>query len=356
MRRRRRRKQRKIIIISSLTLLFIMTVGYAAFQTNISITAKGNVKWDEACVNGNEWTYEYKDNTIYDFSAPCSGTYKLETWGAQGGSALTLEGGYGGYSVGNIDLRRKQQLYIVVGGRGESSGEMTLNTNEFTILNGGYNGGGKGARGYCSGNLRHATSGGGATHIATSSGLLSSFENNKENVIIVAGGGGGAYCSSLDGKTIRSGGPNGVGGSAGGYIGNSAPWSGSSGNGINYIATGGNQDVGGNSGSSYINDNSVSGGFGQGGQISSEGGCSNPVGGGSGYYGGGLSRYAPAAGGSSYINNPNLKEKHMVCYNCTTSDNEGTKTITTTKISETPATDTAKKGDGYAKITLLSHN
>ncbi len=41
--RRRRRKQRKIIIISSLTLLFIMTVGYAAFQTNINITAKGNI-------------------------------------------------------------------------------------------------------------------------------------------------------------------------------------------------------------------------------------------------------------------------------------------------------------------------
>ena len=43
MRRRRRRKQRKIIIISSLTLLFIMTIGYAAFQTNINITAKGNI-------------------------------------------------------------------------------------------------------------------------------------------------------------------------------------------------------------------------------------------------------------------------------------------------------------------------
>ena len=44
MRRRKRRKQRKIIILSSLTLLFIMTVGYAAFQTNINITAKGNIK------------------------------------------------------------------------------------------------------------------------------------------------------------------------------------------------------------------------------------------------------------------------------------------------------------------------
>ena len=32
-----------MILISSLTLLFIITVGYAAFQTNINITAKGNI-------------------------------------------------------------------------------------------------------------------------------------------------------------------------------------------------------------------------------------------------------------------------------------------------------------------------
>ena len=43
MRRRKRRKQRKIIIISFISLLFIMTAGYAAFQTNINITAKGNI-------------------------------------------------------------------------------------------------------------------------------------------------------------------------------------------------------------------------------------------------------------------------------------------------------------------------
>jgi len=43
MRRRKRKKQRKIIIITSLSLLFILTCGYAAFQTNITITAKGNI-------------------------------------------------------------------------------------------------------------------------------------------------------------------------------------------------------------------------------------------------------------------------------------------------------------------------
>ena len=41
--RRKRRKQRKIIIITSISLLFILTVGYAAFQTNLNITAKANI-------------------------------------------------------------------------------------------------------------------------------------------------------------------------------------------------------------------------------------------------------------------------------------------------------------------------
>ena len=43
--RRKKRKQKKIIIISStLSLLLLITVGYAAFSTNLSITAKGNIK------------------------------------------------------------------------------------------------------------------------------------------------------------------------------------------------------------------------------------------------------------------------------------------------------------------------
>lgn len=42
-RREKRSRRKKAIIISSLCLLFVMTAGYAAFQTNLSITAKGNI-------------------------------------------------------------------------------------------------------------------------------------------------------------------------------------------------------------------------------------------------------------------------------------------------------------------------
>ena len=42
--RHRRGKQKKILIIGSLSLLLFLCVGYAAFSTNLSITAKGNIK------------------------------------------------------------------------------------------------------------------------------------------------------------------------------------------------------------------------------------------------------------------------------------------------------------------------
>ena len=42
-RSRKRKKQRKIIILSMICLLCIMTAGYAAFQTNLNISAKGNI-------------------------------------------------------------------------------------------------------------------------------------------------------------------------------------------------------------------------------------------------------------------------------------------------------------------------
>ena len=48
-RKRKRKLQKKLIIITSISLLFVMTVGYAAFQTNLTINAKGKIiKKDES--------------------------------------------------------------------------------------------------------------------------------------------------------------------------------------------------------------------------------------------------------------------------------------------------------------------
>ena len=42
--KRRKNKQIKILIIGSLSILLFLCVGYAAFSTNLSLTAKGNIK------------------------------------------------------------------------------------------------------------------------------------------------------------------------------------------------------------------------------------------------------------------------------------------------------------------------
>ena len=79
------------------------------------------------------------------------------------------------------------------------------------------------------------------------------------------------------------------------------------------------------------------------------------AGGGGGFYGGGGSLdNAGGGGGSGYIGNSLLKDKVMYCYNCEESNEESTKTISTTCNEETPTSYCAKKGNGYARITLVS--
>ncbi len=115
------------------------------------------------------------------FLVPCSGKYKLEVWGAQGGSVNdSYPGGYGGYSKGEITLTENEVLYVNVGGAGTSIKEQNKEAK------GGYNGGGNAIT---RSNSYTVSSGGGATHIAKTSGLLSTLENNKDSILIVAGGG-----------------------------------------------------------------------------------------------------------------------------------------------------------------------
>lgn len=101
------------------------------------------------------------------------GRYKLERWGAQGGyRSSSSYGGLGGYSVGEISLDAKTDVYIYVGGSG--------NTGK---TNGGFNGGGKRAT---------YNGGGGATDIRVGTDSLYAR-------VIVAGGGGS------DGATNKNG-------------------------------------------------------------------------------------------------------------------------------------------------------
>lgn len=260
-----------------------------------------------------EFAYTGKEQI---FTIPETGIYKLEMWGAQGGAAKTKIGGYGGYSAANIYLTRNQSIYVYIGGAGK-------NTTSQSSLAGGYNGGGNADGSF---NNKTVASGGGATHIALTTGLLNTLSNKLDNLIIVAGGGGGAGYES-DSYLSNGGSGGGVQGAAGSYSGS---------------GTGGSQISGGTGQSA--------GSFGLGGSSKSDG-----TGGGGGLYGGGGGLYYKGGGGGSgYIGNALLTNKVMYCYNCTESSAETTKTISTTCHSSTPTENCAKEGNGYARITYIS--
>ena len=274
-------------------------------------------------ISGYKWEYDYTGN-VQKFIVPIDGTYKLEIWGAQGGGAsTTYTGGYGGYSVGEISLKEKEELYIVVGGAGTycSGGSCTRT--------GGYNGGG-----YCKAYTNSTStcgSGGGATHIAVNNNLgeLRNYVDNKDDVIIVAGGGGGAnYCNS---SNHASGGPGGGATGVGSINIGAIHWVQNGGS----AAIGGSQTTGSNFGSAIVNGTDIK------------------VGAGGGYFGGLSSDINGAGGGSGFIGNNRLTNAMMYCYNCTPSTVSGELTTKTSSVSVTPTSNTAKQGNGYAKITIV---
>ena len=250
------------------------------------------------------------------FTVPKTGTYKIETWGAQGSTNLgtggKTSGGYGGYSVGFLNLEKNNNLYVNVG----------QNYNYTSVKLNAYNGGGLADM-----------PGGGATHIAFSSGELYTLENSVDKIIIVSGGGGGEdTCPDWENATETI-----VSGSGGGYKGVDS---------CNIPGYGGTQTGGG---LGYNN-----GTFGRGGNSGL--GSDSAGGGGGGFYGGGSSSYEIAGsggGGSGYIGNSLLTSKAMYCYNCAESSDESTKTISTTCHSATPTANCSKEGNGYARITYV---
>ena len=285
-------------------------------------------------VKGYVWNFDYTGGE-QEFVMPCSGEYKLETWGAQGGESTY--GGYGGFSIGNINLSKSSILYINVGGQGSE-------TFPGTTSGGGYNGGGDGTRVTLNSSTSVRYGGGGATHVATESGLLSKLSNSIDLILIVSGGGGGGKNNESE---ITK-----YGGNAGGYIGNSAVNDNS--NPQVSSGGGGTQTGGGSAGLSNNFGNATAGSFGQGGV-----GVAHASGGGGGYYGGGGGARnlidGAGGGGSGYIGNPLLTNKTMYCYNCEESTEESTKTISTTCTSETPTENCGKQGNGYARITYLGN-
>ena len=78
----------------------------------------------------------------------------------------------------------------------------------------------------------------------------------------------------------------------------------------------------------------------------------------SGWYGGASGTGRAGAGGSSYVSpllhNYDKFRRHITCYNCVESNNENEYTISVSINNTDAISDTAKSGNGYARITLLS--
>ena len=294
--------------------------GNATINGNkITINGNATIKANYSSTNKTEFAYTGEEQI---FTTPVAGTYKLETWGAQGGTYNeTYFGGYGGYSSGLVYLKKGTKLYVNVGGMGS----LKITANTVSTVIGGYNGGGTGTSGGDGSYSTGGGSGGGTTHIALGSGLLSSQLSSADKILIVAGGGGGASVNSYKSYTYSYSGAAG-----GGASGNSA-------SGENTSCTAGNQTSGNT--------------FGMGGNYATY--THGAAGGGGGYYGGtGGGVNAPGCGGSGYIGNSLLTNKIMYCYNCTESSAETTKTISTTCHNSTPTENCAKEGNGYARITM----
>ena len=278
---------------------------------------------DQTITNNFEYTGD-----VQTFTAPYTGKYSLEVWGASGGDSDTgvSTGGKGGYTYGEILLNQNDVLKVYVGGKG-------LNGKYGTIQTGGYNGGGN--SGYYYGG-----SGGGATDIRITGDTL-------YNRIIVAGGGGGAgYYSSYNGGA--GGGLQGLNGK--GYS--------------SYYAKGATQTEGGKYGGYMYS--GVSGSFGNGGRAHNVSNTySRSGGGGGGWYGGG--------GGGYYSNRTNYYYSVSgggggsgFAYDGTnttpTNYNVGSYVLTNTRLLDgtysMPSHDgnsivTGNTGNGFAKITLI---
>ena len=134
-------------------------------------------------------------NDYQEFTAPETGTYKIQAWGAQGGASrednvisTVRPGGYGAYTAGLIELKKGQKLYVYVGGKGVDGVRSGYAT-------GGYNGGGRGD--YDHSDDEAGGAGGGATDIRLVSGAWDDFASLKSRIMVAAGGGGTSWRDGL---------------------------------------------------------------------------------------------------------------------------------------------------------------
>ncbi|HBG2098820.1 hypothetical protein KWL62_017825 [Clostridioides difficile] len=252
-----------------------------------------------------EWNFDYTGAEQSVTLKP--GKYKLECWGACGGGWFSewTKGAKGGYSKGELTLKKETILYVYAGETGCKP--FTNGINNWT----GFNGGGRGAN--ASVDPKFVLCGGGATDIRLIRGSWSN-EQGLLSRILVAGGAG-----AISSSDYGAGNGGGMEGSKGfGYS--------------NAFVTGGTQYQGG-----IGLEDKYNGLFGR---ANSTG---TGQGGGGGWFGGAGGLTYNAAGGSGYAL---TKDSYKPPGYIPTSEYYLENVVMTTGGNTTRA-------DGYAKITLL---
>ena len=260
--------------------------GFKVIYNNGSIQ---NIK--RGTCNYNDFSCNVKPSYFFEYTgsyqaytAPRTGTYRIDLWGAQGGTTTNASGGKGAYTSGVLSLNEGETIYIYVGGQGSARSS----SDSAGTITGGWNGGAIGNKNrtiYSQAN----SSGGGATDIRLVSGEWNDATSLNSRIMVAAGG-GGTY--EADGVLIAGGAGGALKGAPGVYVTDPKGYS-------NINPKGGTQTTGGQgvndwNYTSYSND--YLGGFGVGGT-----GANSYGGGGGGYWGGASGTWQPGAGGSSYI-------------------------------------------------------
>ena len=311
---------------------------------------------------------EYDTPNSYELKVPYTGKYKVDLWGASGGSyanaqqgnttVTTVNGGRGAYTSGIIELTKGETIYVYTGEIGKRS-KQEIN----------FNGGGHG------GTSSQSGTGGSATDVRLVNGNWDNFNSLKSRIMVAAGGGApyGYYYG-------------GTGGDAGGLTGYKGT-----------VGTQGKEDDAEEGGTGATQTSPGLGGIGSdppySGHASGEAGFFGiggsdfytfGSGGGSGYYGGGAGGAHPqrggaGGGGSSFISGHNgcdaiaeestenniihtNDSEHYSHYKFTNTvmiDGAGCRwtTINTNEcngqIQPDGTTATGHIGDGYARITFI---
>lgn len=313
-----------------------------------------------AIANQYNYTITVKNAFVQDFSyvasaqtftAPKTGTYKIECWGASGGAAvLSSSEGTAGYVSGVIMLTKNQVLYVYTGQQGK---EYDNYSSTYMFNGGGY--ANKLSSGLC------GSCGGGATDIRTTNGSWDNSTSLNSRIMVAAGGGG---VRDYDTHAI-----NGCAGGLQGYDGNPP------------IETykpnqgkGGTQTAGGAAPTRYHDSvqNGTAGELGKGGIGGRSSGTSTEHGGGSGG-GGGLYGGSGASGlingvwfgggGSSYISGHSGCTAKTLTFSSTVMIDGAGYQWTSTKGSRvgipTPANGSVRQngyvGNGFCRITRVGY-